>query len=135
MLDLGALLDAVVFNLVIGNNDAHGKNFALLHAGNGSTRLAPLYDLVCTACYPTLAGEMAMRVGGQRVASGVSSTDLEGLAKEAELAVPLVKRRALELVEVVLARIDDVARPSSVSDRVAMLIRERAETLARRFRE
>ena len=135
VLDLGALLDAVVFNLVIGNNDAHGKNFALLHAGNGSVRLAPLYDLVCTAFYPTLTDEMAMRVGRQRVASRVSATDLEGLAKEAELAAPLVKRRALELVDIVLARIDDVARPSSVSERVAMLIRERAEMLARRFRQ
>ena len=135
VLDLGALLDAVVFNLVIGNNDAHGKNFALLHAGNGSVRLAPLYDLVCTAFYPTLTDEMAMRVGGQRVGSRVSSTDLEGLAKEAELAAPLVKGRALELVDIVLARIDDVARPSLVSERVAMLIRERAEMLARRFRQ
>ena len=134
VLDLGALLDAVVFNLMIGNNDAHGKNFALLHAGAGSSRLAPLYDLVCTAFYPTLAGEMAMRVGGQRVASRVTPTDLERLAKEAELAAPLVKRRALELAEIALARIDDVARSNSVSERVAILIRERAETLARRFR-
>ncbi len=134
VLDLGALLDAVVFNLIIGNNDAHGKNFALLHAGDGSSRLAPLYDLVCTAFYPTLAGEMAMRVGGQRVASRVTPTDLERLAKEAELAAPLVKRRALELAEIALARIDDVARPNSVSERVAILIRERAEMLAHRFR-
>ena len=114
--------------------DAHGKNFALLHAGAGSARLAPLYDLVCTAFYPTLTGEMAMRIGGQRVASRVTSTDLDRLAKEAELAAPLVKRRALGVVEIVLARIDDVARPSPVSERVAILIRARAETLARRFR-
>ena len=38
-MDLGGLFDAVVFNLVIGNNDAHGKNFALTHREEGTTRL------------------------------------------------------------------------------------------------
>jgi len=29
-LDILALLDAVIFDLVIGNHDAHAKNFSLL---------------------------------------------------------------------------------------------------------
>jgi serine/threonine-protein kinase HipA len=27
------LLDAVTFNYLVGNNDAHGKNFSLLYGG------------------------------------------------------------------------------------------------------
>jgi serine/threonine-protein kinase HipA len=41
------LLDAVVFNALIGNHDAHAKNLSLLYAGSAPT-LAPLYDLLCT---------------------------------------------------------------------------------------
>ena len=134
VLDLGALLDAVVFNFVIGNNDAHGKNFALLHREDGTTRLAPLYDLVSTAYYPDLAHNMAMRVGRQAVGDQVAPNDLRRLAKEAGLAAPLVMRRALELMETICGRTDELEKPHPVSVRVAALIRNRAETLLGRFR-
>jgi len=43
----------VIFNWLVGNNDAHGKNFSLLYAGIGTgraeIRLAPLYDIVCAS--------------------------------------------------------------------------------------
>ncbi|WP_183093107.1 type II toxin-antitoxin system HipA family toxin [Nocardioides stalactiti] len=38
------LLRAVAFNVVIGNGDAHSKNYSLLIAGSGEVTLAPLYD-------------------------------------------------------------------------------------------
>lgn len=134
VLDLGALLDAVVFNIVVGNNDAHGKNFALLHREDGTTRLAPLYDLVSTSYYPDLAPNMAMRVGRQAVGDRLSPNDLARLAKDAGLAAPLVLDRAVELMDTIHARIDEVDRPHPVSIRVAALIRDRAQTLLDRFR-
>jgi serine/threonine-protein kinase HipA len=48
---LETLLRAVTVNVLIGNGDAHGKNFSLLHDASGSLRLAPLYDLVSTLVY------------------------------------------------------------------------------------
>ena len=133
VLDLGALLDAIVFNLIIGNNDAHGKNFALLYSADGRTRLAPLYDLVSTVFYPSLAPEMAMRVGGQRISDRVSAMDLERLAKETGLAPPLVRRRAVELAEIVLDKVNDVEQPNAVSEDMAVLVRKRAQTFERRL--
>ena len=49
VLDLDKLLNAVIFNFLIGNCDAHGKNFSLLYLGE--LQLAPLYDVVCTLYY------------------------------------------------------------------------------------
>lgn len=46
-----ALLRAVTLNLVVGNGDAHGKNFSLLHEPSGELTLAPLYDVVSTLQY------------------------------------------------------------------------------------
>ena len=60
VIDLQRLLDAVIFNYLIGNHDAHGKNFSLLYEEPGEARLAPLYDLVCTVYYPELSRKMAM---------------------------------------------------------------------------
>jgi len=48
---LELLLQAVTLNLLVGNGDAHGKNFSLLHEPAGTLHLAPLYDLICTLVY------------------------------------------------------------------------------------
>lgn len=42
VIDLQRLLDAVIFNALIGHNDAHAKNFSLLYGDVHSARLAPL---------------------------------------------------------------------------------------------
>ena len=133
VLDLGALLDAVVLNLIIGNNDAHGKNFALLYSADGLARLAPLYDLVSTVFYPNLAPEMAMRIGAQAISDKVTALDLERLAREAGLASPLVRRRAAELAGIVLDKVNDVEQPNAVSESIAALVSKRAATFKRRF--
>lgn len=57
-----AFFHRVLFNFLIGNNDAHGKNFSMLYTGQKPT-LAPAYDMLCTAVYPELSQKMAMKVG------------------------------------------------------------------------
>ena len=62
--DILSFVDRVVFNFIIGNGDAHGKNFSVLYHGN-VPRLAPQYDLICTAVYPKIARKMAMKLDGK----------------------------------------------------------------------
>ena len=50
----------MIFNYIIGNHDAHGKNFSILH--NKGFELAPFYDLVSTQVYP-LDNKFAMAIG------------------------------------------------------------------------
>jgi serine/threonine-protein kinase HipA len=45
------LLRAVTTNVLIGNGDAHAKNFSVLHLPSGAITLTPLYDLMCTLHY------------------------------------------------------------------------------------
>lgn len=62
--DFRALVAKVTFfNFLIGNSDAHAKNFSLLYAG-ARPRLAPFYDLLSVAMYPTKSQEFSMRIGG-----------------------------------------------------------------------
>lgn len=74
--DRNALAALMVFNYLIGNMDAHGKNFSLLHqsmpaqagiqasGNNNFIKMTPVYDLLCTRAYPDLADKMAMKIGG-----------------------------------------------------------------------
>ena len=61
--DQQSFLAHIVFNFLIGNADAHGKNFALLYKDD-RPQLAPAYDLLSTAVYPRLDMKMAIKIGG-----------------------------------------------------------------------
>ena len=59
------LWDLIVFNFLIGNTDAHIKNFSLLYGPDlKSIRLAPAYDLVSTVVYEQSTRDMAFSIGG-----------------------------------------------------------------------
>ena len=102
------LLDAAVINLVVGNADAHGKNFSLLH-DSGGPRLAPLYDPLATAAYPEFSPQLAMRIGGGATLAEVDSTAWARFAGDAGLDPPPVRRRAAELAERAAACAGEVA--------------------------
>jgi serine/threonine-protein kinase HipA len=90
------LLDAVLFNPLIGNNDAHAKNCSLIY-GAGGTTLAPLYDVLCTAVYPEMTPRVAMKIGGHYRFSDIYPRHWGRFAQSADLSAPQVRRRLLEL--------------------------------------
>jgi serine/threonine-protein kinase HipA len=144
VLDLARLLDAVIFNFLIGNNDAHGKNFSLLYRGevtessgagtaNLETRLAPLYDLVSTRYYPELTRDLAMKIGGEYSSDKVSKANFEQLAEDAGLAKPLVRRRVPELAEAVILNLEKTGIYNPAAVALTEQIRERCDVTRNRF--
>lgn len=139
VIDLSRLLDGVIYNYLVGNNDAHGKNFSLLYHGVGTAnqeiRLAPLYDVVSTNYYPALSKDMAMKIGGEYSSDKVTPKDFEQLAEEAGLAKPIVKNRVPELAETVIANFDKAGIEHPVAQAVAAVIRKRCETVRNEFKK
>jgi serine/threonine-protein kinase HipA len=138
VIDLSRLLDAVIYNFLVGNNDAHGKNFSLLFHGVGTAnqeiRLAPLYDVVSTTYYPELSKDMAMKIGGEYSSHKVGPKNFGQLAEEAGLAKPIVRNRVPELAEAVVANFDKAGIEHPVAEAVAALIRKRCEAVRKSFR-
>ncbi len=64
-IDLDRFFRLVVFNLVLGNADAHLKNFSLLERPEG-LRLSPAYDLINTLAYPVYDRITALSIGGRK---------------------------------------------------------------------
>ena len=128
VIDLQRLLDAAIFNYLIGNHDAHGKNFSLLYGREqGDIRLAPLYDLVCTLYYPELSKKMAMKIGGEYSFDKITSRNFEKLAGETGLARPLVKRRVPELATMVVETLRKMNPSQDDAQKVAAIIQQRCE--------
>jgi len=142
--DLNNLLKAVIFNFLIGNHDAHGKNFSLLYnnydeaaakpLGDASEfRLAPLYDLICTAVYPTLSKTMAMKIGRASVINDVDPAQVERFADEIAFAKPLVKKLVTEMAETVLAKLREVDLKHAIIDEIRKFTSEHCLNVLKTF--
>ncbi|HEV8358633.1 MAG TPA: type II toxin-antitoxin system HipA family toxin [Gemmatimonadales bacterium] len=123
--DLPRLIRWAGFNYLIGNEDAHAKNLALLYRPDG-LRLTPHYDLVSTEVYPELERRLAMKIGGAWDIRNVQRSDWQGVARAVGLPWDRVRAILLELS----ARIRAVAEgtgascldrfgPSPVYDRIS----------------
>lgn len=95
-LDRPRMWDALVLNFLIGNCDAHGKNFSLLASANRPS-LAPLYDLVATTVYPELSTRLAMSIGGATHIDDVDRSAFETAAIDSGLNQRAAVIRAREL--------------------------------------
>jgi serine/threonine-protein kinase HipA len=131
-------LDAIFFNLLIANHDAHGKNFSLLYSrSEPHTRLAPLYDLLSTGIYG-IGKSLPMRIGHERKPERVGATALRQLGEAASLGQAQLRDRARDMA----ARAPNVAAElaadtgkrqlnASIAERIAKVVNQRAVDLHR----
>lgn len=130
------LADAALFNVIIGNADAHAKNFSLLRRESGEVVLAPLYDLVATRAWEELSPRLAMRFGGAAKLEEIDAESFTRFAADAGLTAPYLRRRALSLAGVVEAEIEKgVTVPGlGIMADLAVATAERAQRLALKAR-
>lgn len=97
------LWDMIVFDYLLGNTDAHIKNFSLLYGRDMRTlRLAPAYDLVSTTVYEASTRDMAFSIGGQY---SVDEIDEESFRRAAR-AVNLGEKMAISRYKAMLERFE-----------------------------
>jgi serine/threonine-protein kinase HipA len=131
------LLDAVLFNALIGNHDAHAKNFSLLYSERTPT-LAPLYDLLCTAVVPTLTAKMAMKLGSKYRFSEVQGRHWQQFAEDAGLSWSQTRQRLLRTAGQLPAiarrlQAEDVYRNDPLVADIVTLIEQRCALSLRRL--
>lgn len=90
------LMAGIIFNFLIGNMDAHGKNFSLLYSNNVITNLAPFYDMLCTRFYPAITNKMAMKIGSKYEADRVLPRHWEQLCETIGYSYPAFKRLLIQ---------------------------------------
>lgn len=90
-MDLENLLKWVIFNYIIGNSDAHGKNLAFIITKDGPY-LSPFYDILCTNIYPELSSKTAMKIGGENRPDWIQRRHWERLAAEVNFTNKYLKQ-------------------------------------------
>lgn len=123
------LADAAIFNLIVGNADAHAKNYSLLRLQTGEVVLAPLYDLVATHMWKELSPRLAMRFGRAATIEELGQESLERFGEDAGLPAPFVKRRLLQMAgalseeiakRVIVRGLEDQNAIAPVAEAIAM---------------
>jgi serine/threonine-protein kinase HipA len=108
------LLDYVGLSFLVGNHDAHGKNFSLLYDPDSHlAALAPAYDMLCTVAYrdvKPMSRKMAMHIGGEYRPDWVRARHLERLLTDAQLGPAASRRRLRALALEAPAHATDVRK-------------------------
>lgn len=100
-IDRTKLAKFLIFNFLVGNSDAHGKNFSVLHRTAASTTLAPMYDVVSLRDIYDVEQRMAMSIGGCFDARHVTKDHWQALCKAAGFGFPAFQKLLREQVNAI----------------------------------
>jgi serine/threonine-protein kinase HipA len=78
-LDVQLFFERVVFNFLIGNGDAHSKNYSIYYLNENEVRLTPVYDLVSSKTVIPGEEDSALTINGKK--NGLTRDDFEDLAR------------------------------------------------------
>ena len=86
------ILDWVLFNILVFNHDAHGKNISFYVSENG-IQLAPFYDMINIGMYPEFDQDTAMALGNEFDSGNVNAFQIADFADSCGLSRRLVSNR------------------------------------------
>lgn len=120
--DRRTLLNWVIFQLLIGNGDAHAKDLSF-HVGPGGLRVAPAYDLVSTRALGQ-APSMAMAIGDRFDPDEVTAADWAEFAQRCGLRPRSLAQQLAHLAKAVLD-----AAPTLSADLVGLVPRPVSQSI------
>lgn len=106
LVDVEQLIQWFLFNLIMGNSDAHGKNLSILYRTQKRPELAPFYDLVCTRAYDSIDRNLAMALGGRFDPDIIGEEQFKIFVKDITVTFPYLKKILKKLLASLPAAIE-----------------------------
>ncbi len=78
-LEIQTFLKIIIMNLIIGNGDAHLKNFGFLYDENGEKSLSPCYDILCSKLVIKNEQDSAITIAGKK--NKINKKDILNLSR------------------------------------------------------
>lgn len=103
--DALALLDQVLFNILVANTDAHAKNYSILRPVGGGLHLAPLYDVSTVLAWDHVVQTLAQKIAGKRrKPADIAARHWDAIAADANYRPADLRKRVQELVDAFVAK-------------------------------
>lgn len=113
--DALALLDQVIFNILVANTDAHAKNYSLILPVGAAPRLAPLYDVSTVLSWPHVVKTYAQSIDGKKRAPDMlAGRHWEAIARDVGYRPTDVKNRVQQIVDALVANREKITDEVSV---------------------
>jgi len=109
------LLNWVLFNLLIGNCDAHGKNISWNYTANDIS-VAPFYDMLSISIYEGKYNQNLAMAVGENFSAKVHAYDLAEMCEACGLQPRFVARTLDKMAKAVLAETNSLTSGLSLSD-------------------
>jgi serine/threonine-protein kinase HipA len=110
--DVQLFFERVVFNFIIGNGDAHLKNYSIAYRDKETIRLTPAYDIVCSKLVLPDEEDSALSINGKK--NKLKRDDFDILAEY--LNIPIKIR--YEKFEKSLTLMEEIIKNSEIKKEV-----------------
>lgn len=125
------ILDWVLFNILIFNCDAHGKNLSFFVGANGIS-LAPFYDLINIKMYPEFEHALAMALGDEFEENNIDAYQLADFADTCQLPRLLVAKRLKYLIGKLTVALQEEISLILINDKEAKYLKKYQEIVIKR---
>lgn len=89
VVEINRFISLFLFNLIVGNKDAHGKNYSIIF-DKSKKELSPAYDILSTTYYPMLSEKMSMSINGKFELDEINEGDLHQMSQAANIGGKLI---------------------------------------------
>lgn len=125
-----AFIDQLAFKVILGDADAHAKNYSIRLAAEG-VRMAPVYDALPLGLYPQFDQALPMEISGANRAHGVSIPHWRKLATKSGLNADQVEARVRAIADAMLEheRVWDILPAGMAAQMRAIIGRNTAQLI------
>ncbi len=125
-LDAQLFFERVLLNFLLGNGDAHLKNFSMLESDDGGLRLSPAYDIVCSKAVIPNELDCALTLNGKHNKIGRGDFEqLAGVLKIPSKVVDAIFERLAHGCTMMLDQVPHSRLSVDMQDKVRRIIEER----------
>jgi serine/threonine-protein kinase HipA len=136
------MLNWSIFNLIIGNSDAHGKNFSFF-VDKRDIRPTPFYDMLCIIAHENVEHDLAMAYGDEFNPNEIKAYQLREFADAIGLNFKLISQSIDKIASLIIKALDDdivnnddlLSEEKLFIDKLKVLILQRAEIFKDRASE
>ena len=129
------MLQWSVFNLIIGNSDAHGKNFSFFVDKSG-IRPTPFYDILCILAHENVEHDLAMAYGDEFNPNEVKAYQLREFSDEIDVNYKLVSQSIDKLATLIIKALEnEIVNRSDLLNEEKIFIDELKALILQRAKE
>ncbi len=126
-LDIQLLFERILLFFILGNGDAHLKNFSIIYDKNGQKRLSPIYDIVCSKLVIPKEEDFAITINGKK--NKLTGEDFKIFAQTFNINTKICYENILGRINIIKKFINTSELTSEEKEKMQEIIQERSSRI------